>query len=42
MNKGENVLTSGLLAPISILEGAWKIITMNFICGVPRSEGILS
>jgi hypothetical protein len=33
------VSSPGLLELIPIPNGAWKIITMNFICGLSRSEG---
>jgi Integrase core domain len=39
MNKGEHVASQGLLEPIPILEGAWEVITMDFIGGLPKSEG---
>jgi Integrase core domain len=39
LNKGEYVLSPGLLASLPILDGAWKIVTIDFICGLPRSEG---
>jgi hypothetical protein len=30
---------SGLFQPLPILEGIWRIITMNFMEGSPRSGG---
>jgi hypothetical protein len=39
MNKGEHVASPGLLEPIPILEGAWEVITMDFVGGLPKSEG---
>jgi ribosomal protein L21E len=39
LNKGEHILPPRLLEPIEIPDGAWKVITMDFVCGLPRSEG---
>lgn len=39
MNKGEHVASPGLLEPIPIPEGAWELLTMDFIGGLPKSEG---
>jgi hypothetical protein len=39
MNKGELVSVSRLLEPIAIPEGAWEVICMDFIGGLPKSEG---
>jgi Integrase core domain/Chromo (CHRromatin Organisation MOdifier) domain len=39
LNKGENIATPGLLQPIPIPEGPWSVLSMNFICGLPRSSG---
>jgi Integrase zinc binding domain len=39
LNKGEHLLSPGLLEPIEIPEGAWKVLTMDFVCGLPKSEG---
>jgi hypothetical protein len=33
------MLSSDLLEPIHVPNGAWEVITIDFICGVPRSEG---
>lgn len=38
-NKGETVASPGLLEPIPIPEGAWELLTMDFIVGLPQSEG---
>jgi len=39
MNKGEHVASPGLLEPIPIPNGAWELLTMDFIVGLPKSEG---
>lgn len=39
MNRHENVATLGLLEPIPILEGAWEVVTMDFVAGLPKSDG---
>jgi Integrase zinc binding domain len=39
LNKGEHTPYPGLLEPISIPEGAWELITMDFISRLPKSEG---
>jgi hypothetical protein len=37
--KHTNTLPAGLLQPLPILEGAWKDLSMDFIEGLPKSEG---
>jgi Integrase zinc binding domain/Integrase core domain len=39
LNKGEHILILGLLEPILVPEEAWQVITMDFVCGIPKSEG---
>jgi Integrase zinc binding domain len=39
LNKHELNPPAGLLDPIPIPEGAWQTITMDFITGLPKSEG---
>jgi transposase InsO family protein len=39
LNKHEHVATPGLLQPISVPEGPWACVTMDFVCGLPKSEG---
>lgn len=40
--KVEYVPYPGLMAPLPILEGAWQLITMCFIEGLPRSNNLYS
>jgi Integrase zinc binding domain len=39
LNKGEHVLSLGLLEPISIPNNAWEVIIMDFISGLSKSCG---
>jgi RNase H-like domain found in reverse transcriptase/Reverse transcriptase (RNA-dependent DNA polymerase)/Integrase zinc binding domain/Integrase core domain len=39
LNKGENVASPGLLQPIPVLDGPWAVVSMDFICGLPKSGG---
>lgn len=39
MHKHENIKPPGLLQPIASPEGPWKGICMDFITGLPKSEG---
>ncbi|KAJ3704209.1 hypothetical protein LUZ61_007914 [Rhynchospora tenuis] len=39
LNKGEHIATPGLLQPLPIPEQAWTSISMDFISGLPKSEG---
>jgi ribosomal protein L21E len=36
--KTERVASPGLLSPLPIPDGSWKVITMDFIEGLPRSQ----
>ena len=38
-NKGENISTPGLLHPLHIPDQKWEEISMDFIDGLPFSEG---
>ncbi|TDH66511.1 hypothetical protein CCR75_007193 [Bremia lactucae] len=31
---------NGLMMPIPIPEHCWQVVTMNFITGLPKSEGL--
>ena len=38
-NKNENVMTPGLIHPLHIPDQKWEEISMDFIEGLPMSEG---
>lgn len=38
-NKGENCRPPGLLQPLPVPKQAWQHISMDFIEGLPKSEG---
>jgi hypothetical protein len=38
-NKGETIKTSSLLQPLSIPSQCWEEVSMDFIIGLPKSEG---
>ncbi|KAJ1687481.1 hypothetical protein LUZ63_018871 [Rhynchospora breviuscula] len=39
LNKGEQVLTPGLLQPLPVPDQAWTSISMDFITKLPKSDG---
>jgi hypothetical protein len=39
LNKGEHTITPGLLQPLPVPEEAWTNIVMDFITGLPKSQG---
>ncbi|KAJ4811165.1 polyprotein [Rhynchospora pubera] len=39
LTKGEHIATPGLLQPLPIPELAWNSVSMDFIGGLPKSEG---
>jgi hypothetical protein len=38
-NKGETIKTPGLLQPLAIPSQCWEEVSMDFITGLPKSEG---
>jgi hypothetical protein len=38
-NKGETIKTPGLLQPLAIPSQHWEEVSMDFITGLPKSEG---
>jgi hypothetical protein len=38
-NKGETIKTLGLLQPLAIPSQHWEEVSMDFITGLPKSEG---
>jgi Integrase core domain len=39
LNKGEHIAKLGLLQPIPIPDDPWSVVSMNFVCGLPKSRG---
>jgi hypothetical protein len=39
IEQGGNVLEPGLLEPITVPDGAWKTVSMDFLTGLPKAEG---
>jgi hypothetical protein len=39
LNKNEHVASPGLLQSLPIPEGSWACVTMDFVCGLPKSDG---
>jgi hypothetical protein len=38
-NKGETIKTPGLLQPLVIPSQRWEEVSMDFVIGLPKSEG---
>ncbi|KAJ3705864.1 hypothetical protein LUZ61_009569 [Rhynchospora tenuis] len=39
LNKHEHIKSPSMLQPLTIPEEAWNSISMDFVCGLPKSEG---
>jgi hypothetical protein len=39
LNKGEHIASPELLQPIPVPDGPWSVISVDFICGLPKSDG---